>query len=186
PDVPATFHAIRQAKYDYDNATATADYIAAYNALKVYYDKLVAAYNTCNQTELDSKKTELQALIDKTNTLIASCGEVTYHSAGFDGVAPMQVDDANAKFYLSTNAQSTQEGPISGLIDGVVGDPASATYFHTDYSGSNSSDGLDHYIQVNLGESVKAFSFTYTNRHNTDANYAKTMTILGSTDGNSF
>lgn len=185
-DATATFHAIRQAKYDYVNATETADYIAAYNALKVYYDKLVAAYNTCNQTELDSKKTELQELIAKTSTLIASCGEVTYHSAGFDGEAPLQVTDANGKFYISTNAQSSQEGPISGLIDGIVGNPASATYFHTDYSGNNSSDGLDHYIQVNLGESVKAFNFTYTNRHNTDANYATAMTILGSTDGENF
>ena len=185
-DVTAAFNAIREAKFAYANATEAEDYTAAYNALKDDYDKLVNAYNTGDQTSLIDKKAELQTLIDKTTTLIGQCGEVTYTSAMFDGEAPLQVTDANGKFYLSTNAQSNQEGPISGLIDGVVENANSSTYFHTDYDGDDSSDGLDHYIQVKLGEKVKTFQFTYTNRHDTDGNYATKMTIWGSTDGTTF
>ncbi len=184
--VEEAFNAIRQAKYAYANATEAGDYTAAYNALKEYYDKLVEAYNTGDDTALENKKAELLALIENTNTLIGECGEVTYTPAIFDGEAPLQVTDPNGKFYVSTNAQASNEGPISGLIDGVIGSADGKTYFHSDYSGNNSTDGLDHYIQVKLGEEIKAFQFTYTNRHNTDANYATKMTIWGSTDGTNF
>lgn len=169
----------------YNNETATqAELQAAASTLNEDYTALLNAYN--ENAGLEAKKVELQALIDKTTALIGECGEVNYTPAMFDGEAPLQVTDANGKFYLSTNAQSNQEGPISGLVDGVVGNANSSTYFHTDYSGSNSTDGLDHYIQIKLGEKVKAFQFTYTNRYNTDKNYATKMTILGSTDGTTF
>lgn len=171
----------------YNNETATqAELKTAASALNAYYEALLNAYNAIKDADLSAKKTELQTLIDKTTALIGQCGEVTYTPAMFDGEAPLQVTDVNGKFYVSTNAQSNQEGPISGLIDGVVGNKDSNTYFHTDYSGDDSSDGLDHYIQVKLGEKVKTFQFTYTNRYNTDKNYATKMTILGSTDGESF
>ena len=171
-----------------DEASADeADYNTQRDALNEHYETLLTNYyNKAKNAALDAKKAELQELINDANALIAECGEVTYTPAMFDGEAPLQVTDANGKFYLSTNAQSNQEGPISGLIDGVVGDANSNTYFHTDYDGDNSSDGLDHYIQVKLGEKVKAFQFTYTNRHNTDKNYATKMTIWGSTDGTNF
>lgn len=171
----------------YNNETATkAELQAAASALNEDYTALLNAYNAVKEVGLEAKKEELQELIDKTTALIGECGEVNYTPAMFDGEAPLQVTDANGKFYLSTNAQSNQEGPISGLVDGVVGNANSSTYFHTDYSGSNSTDGLDHYIQIKLGEKVKAFQFTYTNRYNTDKNYATKMTILGSTDGTTF
>ena len=171
----------------YNNETATkAELQAAASALNEDYTALLNAYNAVKEVGLEAKKKELQTLINKTTVLIGECGEVNYTPAMFDGEAPLQVTDANGKFYLSTNAQSNQEGPISGLVDGVVGNANSSTYFHTDYSGSNSTDGLDHYIQVKLGEKVKAFQFTYTNRYNTDKNYATKMTILGSTDGTTF
>ncbi len=185
-DVTAAFNAIREAKFAYANATEASDYTTAYEALETYYEKLVDAYDTGDQTVLSAKKEELQTLIDNTTALIGECGEVNYTPAMFNGEAPLQANDANGKFYLSTNAQSNQEGPISGLIDGVVGNANSSTYFHTDYSGENSTDGLDHYIQVKLGEKVNAFKFTYTNRYNTDKNYATKMTIWGSTDGITF
>ncbi|MBQ5909698.1 MAG: M60 family metallopeptidase, partial [Bacteroidaceae bacterium] len=169
----------------YNNETATQEELqAAASALNAYYETLLEAYN--ENAGLEAKKKELQTLINKTTVLIGECGEVNYTPAMFDGEAPLQVTDANGKFYLSTNAQSNQEGPISGLVDGVVENANSSTYFHTDYSGSNSTDGLDHYIQVKLGEKVKAFQFTYTNRYNTDKNYATKMTIWGSTDGTTF
>ena len=170
-----------------DEASADeATYNAQRVALNKHYNTLLTAYNSVKNAALNAKKAELQTWIEKTNELIGECGEVTYTPAMFDGEAPLQVTDANGKFYLSTNAQSNQEGNISGLIDGILEGSNKSGYFHSDYSGSDSNDGLDHYIQVNLGESVKLFKFTYTNRHDTDGNYATKMTIWGSTDGKYF
>ena len=186
-DIIAALNELVKAQQLVDEASADDEtYNTQCEALNEHYNTLLTAYNSVKYAALNAKKEELQTWIEKTNELIGECGEVTYTPAMFDGEAPLQVTDANGKFYLSTNAQSNQEGPISGLIDGVVGDANSNTYFHTDYDGDNSSDGLDHYIQVKLGEKVKAFQFTYTNRHNTDKNYATKMTIWGSTDGTNF
>ena len=183
----AALNEITEAQQLVDEASADeATYTTQCEELNEHYNTLLTAYNNVKNAALNEKKTDLQTLIKKTNELIGLCGEVTYTPAMFDGEAPLQVTDANGKFYVSTNAQSKQEGPISGLIDGVVGNANSSTYFHTDYSGNPSTDGLDHYIQVKLGEKVKAFQFTYTNRYNTEKNYATKMTIWGSMDGTTF
>ena len=183
----AALNEITEAQQLVDEASADEE---TYNTQRVdlndHYNTLLTAYNSVKNAALNAKKEKLQTLIEKTNELIGECGEVTYTPAMFDGEAPLQVTEANGKFYLSTNAQSKQEGPISGLIDGILEGSNKSGYFHSDYSGSDSNDGLDHYIQVNLGESVKLFKFTYTNRHDTDGNYATKMTILGSTDGENF
>ncbi len=171
-----------------DEATADeATYNTQRDALNEHYETLLTNYyNKAKNAALDAKKAELQELINDADALIADCGEVNYTPDLFDGEAPLQSTDENGKFYISTNAQSSQEGPISGLIDGIVGNANGNTYFHSDYSGNNSTDELDHYIQVKLGEKIKAFQFTYTNRHNTEKNYATKMTIWGSTDGTKF
>ncbi|MBR2302072.1 MAG: discoidin domain-containing protein, partial [Bacteroidaceae bacterium] len=86
--------------------------------------------------------------------------------------------------YIWTNAQSTQEGPLANLIDGIVG--SSDNYFHTAY-GSQTEASLDeHYFEIDLGEgdSIQHFYFDYTTRENSQAlanipNYCK---ILGSND----
>ena len=186
-DIIAALNELVKAQQLVDEATAEeATYNTQCEALNEHYNTLLTAYYSVKNAALNAKRAELWTLIDKTNKLIGECGEVTYTPAMFNGEAPLQVTDANGKFYLSTNAQSNQEGPISGLIDGVVKDANSNTYFHTDYSGSNSTDKLDHYFQVKLSEKVKAFQFTYTNRYNTEKNYATKMTIWGSTDGTTF
>ena len=161
-------------------------YDTQYAALNTPYQTLLTAVNDKANAAFIAKKAELQTLIDNTNTLIGLCGSVTYTPATFDGEAPLQVTDAAGNFNVWTNAQSNQEGPISGLIEGNSTGTASGTYFHTDYSGANSSDGLDHYINVNLGVQTSDFEFTYTNRPNTDSNYATEMTVLGSIDGTSY
>ena len=123
---------------------------------------------------------ELKALIDETETLIDQCGTVT---VDVNNKVKLQTTSPSSAYYVSTNAQSTQEGPISGLVDGKYGSQytASQYYFHTDYSGSNSTDGLDHHITINLGEgnAVSKFKFKYWNRTNTDGNYIAEMKIYG-------
>ena len=164
---------------------ATLDALKAeYNSLNEgYYTPLLTIYNNANTTVLDNLKEQLSELISTTTALIGDCGEVTVIPGTFSGKAPLQTTEADGAFYLWTNAQSTQEGPIANLIDGN-----NNTYFHSDYSGSNSADELDHHITVNLGESNKAkeFTFKYVTRHNADTNYPKTIKVLGSVDGNTY
>ena len=123
---------------------------------------------------------ELKALIDETESLMGRCGTVT---VDVNNKVKLQTTSPSSAYYVSTNAQSTQEGPISGLVDGKYGSSytASQYYFHTDYSGSNSTDGLDHHITISLGEgnAVSKFKFQYWNRTNTDGNYIAEMKIYG-------
>ena len=165
---------------------AEANYNQQNEVLNDYYTALLEVYNKIKDAVLDAKKTELEGLIDRAEELIAECGTVTFTPGTYNGDAELQTTNENGKFYIWTNAQSKQEGPISGLIDGNSTGTASSTYFHTDYSGTNSSDGLDHYINVNLGIQTSDFEFTYINRPNTDGNYAAEMTVLGSTDGEQY
>ena len=61
----------------------------------------------------------------------------------------------------------------------VLFDGDANTYFHSDYSGDDSADGLDHYLRVDMGEgnSIKNFTFTYTVRGN-DATYTPTEIVV--------
>lgn len=95
----------------------------------------------------------------------------------------MQTTESDGDFYVSTNAQSSQEGPIANLVDGD-----NDTYFHSDYSGNDSSDGLDHSINIKLGEAnaTKLFKFSYVTRHNAETNYPTAMTVYGSTNGTDY
>ena len=67
----------------------------------------------------------------------------------------------------------------------VLFDGRSDTFFHSDYSGADSEDGLDHYLRVDMGEGkqVSIFTFAYTNRSgNSDINAPKTMVVEGSNE----
>lgn len=156
---------------------------AAYTTLyTTAYKPLLDAKTGVDNTALTAKKTELQKLINNTTTLIDECGTVTFTPGTFDGRAKLQTTDENDRFYIWTNAQELDEGPIANLIDGDF-----QTYFHSDYSGANSTDGKDHHLTVNLGGvTASSFQFSYTTRHNADANYPKTIKVYGSTDGNNF
>lgn len=167
----------------YDNTEATAEtYQTAYNDLYAEYEKLLDAYTNAKSASLAAKKQELQTLIDNTNTLMAECGTVNYTPGTYDGTPKLQSTDDSENFYIWTNAQSTVEGPIKDLVDGD-----NSTYFHSDYSGANSNDGLDHHITVNLGTfTASSFTFNYVTRHNAETNYPATIAVYGSVDGTSY
>ena len=163
------------------NYIASGNYNASvYTQLNEQYTALLNAKKSVDDAALDAKKQGLSTLIDNANDLIDQCGTVTFNAAGFDGKVKLQTTDNGADFYLWTNAQSTQEGNIADLIDG-----RNQTFFHSDYSGANSSDGLDHHITVNLGDDNKTseFSFTYVTRHNAETNYPTAIKVYGSVDG---
>ena len=67
----------------------------------------------------------------------------------------------------------------------VLFDNDPSTFFHSDYSGDPSVDGLDHYWRVDMGEgnSVSLFTFTFTTRSsNCDVNSPTTIVVEGSNE----
>ena len=69
----------------------------------------------------------------------------------------------------------------------VLFDNEASTFFHSDYSGDPSVDGLDHYLRVDMGEgnSVSLFTFTFTTRNtNCTVNSPTTIVVEGSNEAN--
>ncbi len=67
----------------------------------------------------------------------------------------------------------------------VLFDDDASTFFHSDYSGDDSVDGLDHYWRVDMGEgnSVSLFTFTFTTRNtNSNVNSPTTIVVEGSNE----
>ena len=124
-------------------------------AMKEQYDRLFAAYDNANNGEFNAKKNELIALIDNTNSLINSCGTVTYTPGNYHEQLALQTTDFNGDNYLSTNATETEEGDISYLL---IDDNTS--YFHSAWSWDVNAV---HHLKVDLGngKSLEEFTFTY-------------------------
>ena len=101
----------------------------------------------------------------------------------------LQTTNASGAGYLSTNAQSSQEGPIANLIDGVT---ASPNRFHSSYSDNDSpAKNNPHYLQVDLGEgqSVDQFQFEFWSRDDSNPkgrNCPTNIVVSGSNDGEDF
>ena len=91
-------------------------------------------------------------------------------------------NNANDMLYSNAPCNTDQYG------DQFVGwhvlfDNDPSTFFHSDYSGADSEDGLDHYLRVDMGEgnSVSIFTFSYTNRNsNCHINAPKVIVVEGS------
>ena len=149
------------------------DIDAKLEALKSAYEALYTEYSAA----ITARKNTLAQLAANTQNLINQVGKVEIIPTI---EAKLQTTEPDGDFYVSTNAQSSQEGPIANLVDGD-----NSTYFHSDYSGNDSSDGLDHSINIKLGEAnaTKLFEFSYVTRHNAETNYPTAMTVYGSTNG---
>lgn len=143
--------------------TSSEDVNTRYAQMQQYYQTLSDVYNAVANAELDAARQDLQGLVDRTKSLINTCGTV-------EKIIPaihLQSTDANASGYLYCNAPYTaqQNGDYSvqgtdgyHLLDGDIN-----TYLHTDYSGAISGE---HYIRVYMGaEGIGQFSFSYTNRN---------------------
>ena len=146
------------------NSEATKnDLTAQYNALKAQYDILLATYNAAESAVLSAAQADLQEVIDKTQTLLDDCGSVS--------IVKAKVTLQSTDVYCNAPYTGSNAGDVS--VQGTDGyhllDGDKATYLHTDYSGSNSADGLDHYIRVYVGESgIGQFRMLYTTRNSGD------------------
>lgn len=146
------------------NSEATKnDLTTQYTALKTQYDILLATYNAAESADLSAAQTALQQVINNTQTLLNECGSVS--------IVKAKVTLQSTDVYCNAPYQAQQNGDYS--VQGTDGyhllDGNKATYLHTNYSGSNSVDGLDHYIRVYVGESgIGQFRMLYTTRNDGD------------------
>ena len=92
---------------------------------------------------------------------------------------PLQVTKDNEPYYIWTNQPEATEGPISQLVDGIIGNTSNDNFFHTNWHGD--SEPI-HYIEIDLGEGngVKDFSFSYTTRAAVQNDYPDAIQVVGS------
>ena len=144
-----------------------ADYTAAQEALQAAYDALLAASK--------ADKTELEELIAATTALKSQL----YKQAYTQGDAlTLQADDALQAYYLYCNApegnasDAADNVGVSALIDGDE-----TNYLHTEWTGQQSADGLDHYLRVDLGEDGKLSDFVFS--YKSARNLPRTFVVEG-------
>ena len=165
-----------------DKFVTEENYNAALTVLQEQYNELLAIKNA-NVTERSS----LTELIETTNTLVA---EVTAINEEETAIA-LQATDANAPYYIYCNAPGTTNNysgdnlGVAALLDvDEGGEPITATFLHTTYTGNSYDDELDHYLRVDMGEevAVETFKFRYTPRIGNTNNAPLVMLIEGSND----
>ena len=143
------------------NAT---DYSSVKSALQTAYDELLAVYNS----PADTKKAELQALIDETNSLVAAAGTFTQYP-----------DETLALSTSNVYCNATiAEGSLADIFD-----DSNTSFMHTQWSGT-SADNDYHYLRVDMGEgkSIGEFYFTYTTANRLYQDMPKTIVIEGANE----
>ena len=143
------------------NAT---DYSSVKSALQTAYDELLAVYNS----PADTKKAELQALIDETNSLVAAAGTFTQYP-----------DETLALSTSNVYCNATiAEGSLADIFD-----DSNTSFMHTQWSGT-SADNDYHYLRVDMGEgkSIGEFYFTYTTANRSYQDMPKTIVIEGANE----
>lgn len=170
----ATATELAQAQTVMDSDDATAENIAtAIDELDVYYKQLLTWEND------NADRAELNSKIEELNTLL---GTLTTTNDTETAIA-LQCTNANADYYIWTNAQETSEGAIANIIDNNAG-----TFFHSNWSSTTApADGLDHHLTVNLGNNaISSFKFHYQARDDDNGSYGSypsTIKVQGSKDG---
>ena len=123
------------------------------------------------QAEFNSAYTAAQAILDEAELAVNSTE------------LPLQVDNANAAYYLWSNAPEPNEGHIKFLLDGSTGTYDGKDFFHTQWS--NPVPAAPHYIEVDLGvdNELSEFAFSYSTRNFSGADdYPNVIQITGSND----
>lgn len=169
------------------NANATASELtAAYETLSAQYTILLNAYNAAGNEDLTAAQNALQSVIEQTQSLLNECGSIS-KSENVD----LQCGDANAAYYISSNAdQNTGGGNQDGGGVAALLDTDLATYFHSRWGGTVVNE--DHYLQVDMGSenALTDFTFGYTVRQNASPNdnspHPTIIEVYGSNDGEDF
>lgn len=131
-------------------------------------------------SKLDGLKEELKSVVAAAKTAYedGNVTEVPVTLSATEGDDGYLYSNADGK----DNSYDGDDLGVGALIDGQDG-----TFLHTNYQ-ANSTDGLDHYIRVDMGENntIDYFSFGYKGRQNGGGNSPKTMIIEGSNDNDKY
>lgn len=138
--------------------------------------------------EAGEARAMLEDLIEKTGELVTEAGEVGINSEKF--AVPRGEEDR----YFFSNAKCKESAYGDQFTSfGVINDGASDTFFHSDYSGADSDDGLDHYLGIDLcggdaskGVTTSDFQLMYTTRGSGNVCAPSRIIIQVSTDGDSW
>ena len=175
------------------NKSATADELQEATAnLTEKYNELLQAYNDVKNAPLIARKKELQTLIERTQTLIAKCGEVNRIPEAAESISLSA--DAGTYPYLSCpnlynpNNLTTNGGDndynCAHLLDGDI-----QTYIHTDHTANAANAATyPHYLQVDFGTTAAPdyFKFTYDTRYENGNQAPKKIVVKGSNNGGDF
>lgn len=126
------------------------------------------------QAKLASAQAELTTLINSSNEVLSTAGYTTT-------VTPVPLNESN----LITNADQNTGGEKDGDgLSALYSDDASK-YWHSSWQTSAQNPQDWHYLQVDAGELIDGFRFTYTTRNNGEQS-PTAFDIQGSTDGKNF
>ncbi|MBQ8270025.1 MAG: discoidin domain-containing protein [Bacteroidaceae bacterium] len=137
-----------------------------------------AFYEVAELTDeaLTEKQNALKETITSAQTLLTTA---EFSSTG--GEITLQVTDPSAAGYISCSNIDPEEGNnMAWLIDGN-----NNTFIHTNWHSASSSND---YLTVYLGEGngIEEFYFNEVTRSSAQADFPKSVQILGSTDGNEY
>ena len=152
------------------------------------YGNLNTIYTNANGiVEADyTDRYALSELVTEATTLVNDVVEIDETET----VIALQATDVNAPYYIycnapgATNNYSGDNLGVAALLDvDEGGEPITATFLHTTYTGNSHDDDLDHYLRVDMGESnLLSFKFRYTPRIGNTDNAPLVMLIEGSND----
>lgn len=125
----------------------------------------------------------LQQLVAESKALLEESGVIAINGTEVPLTADM--------LYSNAKCKTDEFGDAFTSFD-VLLDRDIQTYFHSDYSGANSTDKRDHYIRVDLGEgkSLNSVQICWTNRDVTGSKAAvtnpETVRIQASNDNSTY
>lgn len=134
---------------------------------------------------LGKARQDMDDIISETAALQDKAGKVDDTPRGI----PVPLGQEDSYYFSNAKCKSTQYGDqFTGF--NVLNDTTSSTFFHSDYSGEDSDDGLDHYIGIDLAGgddnvkmTVSKFHIIYTTRGSGNPCAPTHILVQGSADG---
>lgn len=126
------------------------------------------------QAKLASAQAELTTLINSSNEVLSTAGYTTT-------VTPVPLNESN----LTTNADQNTGGKKDGDGLAALYSNDASKYWHSSWQTSAQNPQDWHYLQVDAGELIDGFRFSYTTRNNGEQS-PTSFEIQASTDGTTY
>ena len=169
--------------YLYCSGANTANDIYSWQIYEVGdYEDTETLTETLAQNMVVGKQQKEEALVNLQETAY-DANEFLFDVAGYSseggGQITLQAADEDAGNYIWCNEPELSEGDIVNLVDGEL-----ASFFHSRW---NSPAEPLHWLQIDLEEPIKDFSFAYHTRVFDGGNdFPDVIEVLGSNDGKNF